>query len=117
MNKDLNYYLNLTWSFKFEWDPVDNIYVATVTEIPGCMSHGSTFNEAVQNIKEALQLHISVMLKKALEVPEPAKLQEYKGNIAYRTTPQRHYKIAKRAHLEGKSLSKFLDELIDREVA
>ena len=33
----------------------DNIYVATVPALPGCISDGRTVEEAMSNIKEAIQ--------------------------------------------------------------
>ncbi|MEA1985272.1 MAG: type II toxin-antitoxin system HicB family antitoxin [Euryarchaeota archaeon] len=39
----------------------DGWYVATVPALPGCISQGKTEHEATENIKEAIELHISVM--------------------------------------------------------
>jgi hypothetical protein len=39
--------------------------------------------------------------------------ENYKGNIAYRTTRERHFYVAKIAKTLHKSISKTLDELID----
>ena len=39
----------------------DGWYVVTVLALPGCMSQGKTEDEATENIKEAIELHISVM--------------------------------------------------------
>ena len=36
----------------------DNIYVATVPALPGCISDGRTVEEAMLNIKEAIQGYI-----------------------------------------------------------
>ena len=115
--KDLNYYLNLHWTYRFEWDSRDNIYVAKIAELPDCLSHGNEIEEAAKNIKEALKCHLPVMLEEGDEIPEPPKPKDYKGNIAYRTTPQRHYKIAVGAKASGKSINKYLDELIDKTLA
>ena len=43
----------------------------------------------------------------------PIKKEDYKGNIAYRTTSERHYSIAKMAKEMHKSMSKTLDAIID----
>ena len=115
--KDLNYYLGLPWTYKFEWDNDDQIYVASVDELKGCMSHGDTIEEASLMIKDALISHVSAMLEDKDEIPEPPKPEEYKGKIAYRTSPKMHYKIAKKAAIEKKSISKIIDELIDKGLA
>jgi hypothetical protein len=52
-------------------------------------------------------------LKNKEPVPEPIRREDYKGNIAYRTTSVRHYYVAKIAKNMHKSISKTIDELID----
>lgn len=38
-----------------EWDPTDRIYVVTVPELPGCMTHGSTLEEAALQVQDAIE--------------------------------------------------------------
>lgn len=46
-------------------------YLAYHPELEGCMSHGSTPEEALRNLKEVTELYISTLLEKGLEVPAP----------------------------------------------
>ena len=117
MKKDLNYYLKLPWTFHFEWDDKDNCYVASVTELLGCMSDGETMEEAINMIKDALREYIETFLELGKKIPEPAKKETYKGKILVRTTPEKHYKLVKKASSQGKSLNKLLDEIINKEIA
>jgi predicted HicB family RNase H-like nuclease len=64
-------------------------------------------------IKEALHSYIYSCIKHNDEIPEPIKPSEFKGNIAYRTTPEKHYKLAKRAGVTGKSVNKLVDEAVE----
>ena len=34
------------------WDKTDNIYVADVPELPGCMAHGKSKKEALENAEK-----------------------------------------------------------------
>lgn len=68
--KNLKYYLALPYTIIFYLDE-DNDVVARVKELPGCSSHGHTYNEAASNIKEAMTLWIETSLEKALPIPEP----------------------------------------------
>jgi predicted RNase H-like HicB family nuclease len=39
----------------------DGYFVVEVPSLPGCISQGKTRNEALENIKEAIDLHIEVL--------------------------------------------------------
>jgi len=41
----------------------DGSYTVTVPSLPGCISEGDTFDEALKNIKEAIVLYLEVMKK------------------------------------------------------
>jgi predicted RNase H-like HicB family nuclease len=41
----------------------DGGYTVTVPSLPGCISEGDTFDEALKNIKEAIVLYLEVMKK------------------------------------------------------
>ncbi len=112
-NKDLNYYLNLPWSYKFEWSDIDNCYIASVAELKGCMSDGETMDEAVNMIKDALESYLTACIENGFEIPEPVHLSDFKGNITYRTTPEKHYKIAKKAKSSNKTINRVIDEAIE----
>jgi len=45
-------------------------YTVTVPSLPGCISEGDTLAEALENIKEAIELHIESMIARGKEVPE-----------------------------------------------
>ena len=61
--------------FKYEiimyWDKQDNIYIADVPELPGCSAHGSSYNEALSNAEEAIQLWIDTANEFGDYIPEP----------------------------------------------
>ena len=54
-----------------EWDPNDQIYVVTVPELPGCMTHGSTREEAVRQGQDALESWIDVAREDGAPMPPP----------------------------------------------
>jgi antitoxin HicB len=45
-------------------------YTVIVPSLPGCISEGDTEAEALDNIKEAIELHIESMIAHGEEVPE-----------------------------------------------
>lgn len=47
----------------FTFDPEYQGYVAVVPELPGCMSQGKTLDEAITNIKDAINGYLYVQAK------------------------------------------------------
>jgi predicted RNase H-like HicB family nuclease len=54
-------------------------YVATVPELPGCMSDGETPEEALTNAYDAATnwLETARLIGKPIPAPKPAELREY----------------------------------------
>ena len=53
------------------WSDEDKVFIAEVPELPGCMAHGDTQEEALANIKEAIQLWIETAQEFGDPVPAP----------------------------------------------
>ena len=41
----------------------DGYYVTTCASLPGCISQGKTQDEALENMKEAVKLHIKLLME------------------------------------------------------
>ena len=48
----------------------DGFFVAEVPSLPGCVSQGETRTEALNNIREAIALHIDVLIERGQPIPE-----------------------------------------------
>jgi predicted RNase H-like HicB family nuclease len=53
------------------WSNEDEVFIAEVPELPGCIAHGDTEESAIQNIKEAMQLWIDTAREFGDPIPEP----------------------------------------------
>lgn len=53
------------------WSDEDQVYVADVPELPGCSAHGTSYDDALANAKEAIQLWIDTANEFGDPVPEP----------------------------------------------
>ncbi|HTY25838.1 MAG TPA: type II toxin-antitoxin system HicB family antitoxin [Desulfomonilaceae bacterium] len=53
------------------WSAEDDAFVADVPELPGCMAHGATQEEALANAKQAAQLWIETAKEFGDPIPEP----------------------------------------------
>lgn len=48
----------------------DGYIIAEVPSLPGCLSQGKTKKEALENIQEAIDLHIEVLQERGELIPE-----------------------------------------------
>lgn len=53
------------------WSAEDDAFVAEVPELPGCVAHGSTQEEALANAKAAEQLWIETAKEFGDQIPTP----------------------------------------------
>jgi len=63
-------------------DP-DSDYGIIVPDLPGCISAGATIDEALEMVKEAIELHIEEMLADGEEVPDPSPIEHHRGDGEY----------------------------------
>ena len=68
-------------SIKYEliiyWSKADETFVVEVPELPGCMSDGATYEEAIANAQAVVQEWIETAKSLGRPIPEP------KGKLAY----------------------------------
>ena len=61
--------------YKYEiiiyWDNQDKCYVVDVPELPGCKAHGSSYDKALSEAKEAIALWIETAEEFGDPVPQP----------------------------------------------
>ncbi|MFZ5523601.1 MAG: type II toxin-antitoxin system HicB family antitoxin [Pseudomonadota bacterium] len=53
------------------WSAQDQAFIADVPELPGCMAHGATHEEALSNAKQAMALWLEVARAEGQTVPSP----------------------------------------------
>jgi predicted RNase H-like HicB family nuclease len=61
----------LKYSISIQYDENDNIFVASVPELEGCMAHGDTLEEAVKEIQVAMEGWLEVAEEVGKEIPAP----------------------------------------------
>ena len=59
------------YSVSIQYDSNDKIYVASVPELEGCMAHGDTRSQAMEEIMVAMQLWLEVAKEHGHPIPEP----------------------------------------------
>jgi predicted RNase H-like HicB family nuclease len=73
MKKDIRYYTNLPYTVVLEHrEDQGDYWVARYAEMPYCMMHGDTQEEAIKELQEELPAYIELCLKDNLPMPKPA---------------------------------------------
>jgi predicted RNase H-like HicB family nuclease len=59
------------YSMIIEWSDEDAAYIVTIPELPGCVTHGTTHDEAVRQGEDAIASWIDAARAWGRPVPEP----------------------------------------------
>ena len=49
----------------------DDGYVASCNELQGCYTQGDTYEEVIDNMKDAISLHVEDRVESGEEIPQP----------------------------------------------
>lgn len=107
--KDIKDYLELPYNIIIQPinDESGSYFYARVLEFDGCQSTGETFEEAYENLKEAMEGWIEAKLEGGFEVPLPVGYDDFSGKFLVRIPKSLHYKLSVEAEQEGVSLNQY----------
>jgi predicted RNase H-like HicB family nuclease len=55
----------------------------TVPDLPGCFSAGDTFDEALENVVEAIEFHLEGLAEEGMDIPRAELIDAYMDNADY----------------------------------
>ena len=61
----------IQYEIHLSWSEADRIFIADVPELPGCMAHGETYELALQNVQDAMQLWLETAREFGDPIPVP----------------------------------------------
>jgi predicted RNase H-like HicB family nuclease len=68
--------MNLHYSVLIQWSDEDQVYVVSLPEFgPYAHTHGDTYEEALKNAQEVLELLVETYQEEGKPLPQPATLQ------------------------------------------
>ena len=62
---------DMHYSVVIEWEPQGGVYVATVRELPGCVTHGKTYDEAAAQVQDAIDGWVAIAQQQHEALPDP----------------------------------------------
>jgi predicted RNase H-like HicB family nuclease len=107
--KNVEDYMNLPYNYIVQpiTDESGSYFYARVLELDGCQSTGETFEEAFENLKEAMRGWIETKLENGFDVPLPVGYDDFSGKFVVRIPKSLHYKLSVEAEQEGVSLNQY----------
>lgn len=105
--KTLDYYMSLPYRVSVVKEE-SGAYLASVDELPGCMTEGDTREKALANLDDAMRGWIELALEDGDPIPEPKEGRRFSGNILLRAPKSLHRELAESAKKEGVSLNQYL---------
>ena len=63
--------MSLKYEIDLFWSDEDQVFIAEVPELPGCMAHGATHEEALAEVQQAIVGWIATAREFGHPVPEP----------------------------------------------
>ena len=107
--KKVDEYLKLPYNYIVQ--PINDesgfYYYAHVLEFDGCQTTGDTFEEALENLKDAMKGWIEAKIEGGFDVPKPIGYENYSGRFLLRIPKSLHYKLSVEAKEEGVSLNQY----------
>ncbi len=109
-------YLNRPYARVLIPDSESGTYSAEILEFQGCVSEGSSAEEALANLEEAARAWVETCLETGKTVPNPAAETESSGKFALRLPRSLHEMATRLAAREGTSLNQFFVAAIAEKV-
>ena len=94
-------------------------FFAIVPELPGCMSDGDTYEEALANVKQAINEWIETAKVRGQEIPSPCLYEDfndYSGKLIIRIPKKLHKELSTSAEEQGVSLNQLILYYLSKQV-
>lgn len=107
--KNIKDYLDLPYNFIIQpiKDESGFYFHARILELDGCQSTGETFEEAYENVKDAMKGWIETKLEAGFDIPLPIGYEDFSGKFIVRIPKSLHYRLSIEAEQEGVSLNQY----------
>ncbi|NUQ36365.1 MAG: type II toxin-antitoxin system HicB family antitoxin [Caldilineales bacterium] len=112
-------YLTLPYTIEIQRDDSadETGWVASVAELPGCLTQADTFEELEEMVRDAMRGWIETALEDGQPVPIPRPIADYSGKFVVRVPKSLHRQLAIAAQKDGVSLNTFVNAALGRALA
>ena len=112
MDKDLTYYMNLSYRVEVIQDNEEGGYTLHYPELAGCITCAETLMQGFANLEDAKESWIMACLEDGISIPEPSNLNDYSGQFSLNIPRSLHKALAERSRQEGISINQYCLHLL-----
>jgi len=113
---NLEYYMSLKYPFTLEQDE-DGSYFIEYTDLPGCMTCGSTLEETLKMGEDAKKCWFESALEDGAFIPEPRPVEDFPDNFKLRMPRTLYKQLSSNAKSEGVSMNQYCLYLLSHAVS
>jgi antitoxin HicB len=108
VNSRLEQYMALP--YRVELVPDEDGWFVSIPDLPGCISQGTTPDEALEMIRDAQRLWLQTALEDGISIPEPGAMgkHSYSGKFNVRVPKSLHRDLIRAADAQGVSLNLYI---------
>lgn len=114
MNKNLDYYMNLSYKVEIVEDKEEGGYALRCPELQGCITCADTIEDGLKMLEDAKRCWFAACLEDGIEIPEPTKMEDYSGQFKLRIPKSLHKLLAQQADAEGISMNQYCLYLLSK---
>jgi len=96
------------YQYSVAWSQEDEAFIGRVVEFSSLAAHGSTLEEAFQEIRNAVEGVLEDLEESGEAMPQPYSRRSYSGRLNVRMSEHRHRQLAIEAQQQGVSLNQWI---------
>jgi antitoxin HicB len=96
------------YSMRVYWSNEDTAFVAVCPELPTLLAFGDTYQEAVNELQDAIAGALEIYSENGWALPEPNQDTDFSGQFRVRLPRSLHASLASEAERDGISLNTYI---------
>ncbi len=105
------------YPIKLFYSEEDKGFIAMAPDLPGCSAFGESEEDAIKEVKVAIELWLETARKEKRKIPVPTEESSFSGKILIRTPKSLHKALIDKAKEEGVSLNQLVVYLLSSRAA
>jgi len=116
--KSIEEYFNLPYTIEVVRDEGEGYkgYIASVVELPGCMTQAEDFAELGEMLPDAMRAWFETCMEEGLPIPLPRNNETYSGRFVVRLPKSLHRELVEAAARDCVSLNAYVNVVLGKAV-